>query len=355
MRLTALILQAMVLLVSLRALSVEHDLLGTLEKKQSVISGVLNPGSLSFNGQEIYNGKENYQGLLLNSIPVPIVAVSGLKTFYTSTDSANLELEWLDDDGNKKPILKVQYPALTEFKTDADRLYFKFNEQVSEARLDSKVVNLQEASLDIDNFKEWVNEAHTLELISKKNTSQIYNLDFRKQRSELLTSRSLSFSQGRGPYSANVHPTSYGLNARLLNEYNVSFDVGVYLSKVSYEMGYGSFANPVTQRTGQLMGRYGYNPFFTNAGGFSLKRVTVGVQSEIINYARESLYVTSFDGQNTDKAEFWWLQGGPFIRWEPLQYRDWGFFINMDFRIYRTYTDMSSDGDAFSFGISYYF
>lgn len=355
MRVAAPALQIALLLFSISAFSIEHDLLVTLDKKQSIISGVLNPGSLSFNGQEIYNGKENFEGLLLNDTPVTITPVSGLKTFYTTTDQTNLELDWLLADGSKKSILKVQYPALTEFKTDTDRVFFKFNEQVASARLDSKEISMQDPIVQVENFKEWLSEIHTLELISDKKTSQIYNLDFRKMRSDLLTTRSLSFFISSGPFSANVKPTAFGLGLRQLNERNISYDVSIMVSRVTYDVGPAASASPVMQRAGQLRGRYGYNPFDTNAGSFSLKRLTFGVQSEIISYVRESLHVMPIDGVNSDKADIWYLQGGPFFRWEPLQYKEWGASLNFDLRIFRTYSDISSDGDNVTLGVSYYF
>lgn len=340
--------------------SKERDLSSTIEKKQSVISGVLNPGSVSFNGQEIYNGKENFSALLVNKEPVKINSVFGLQTFYFNTDETSLELEWRTLDGKNRPLLKVEYPALTEFKTDANNLYFTFNGQVSGARMDSQEINLQEINLQdsmlqIDNFKTWINEGHTLELVSKKNVGQIYNLDFKNLKSDLLTTMSISFSVGDGPFSANEKPTAFGLSVRLLNEYNYSFDCGVYLSKVDYNMGSGNFINGVTQSAGQLKARLGYNPFEVNFGGFSFRRLTFGAQSEIINYKRKSDFASNIDGQDTDIVSLWYLQGGPFLRWEPVQYKDWGFFLNFDFRVFRTQSNISSDGDVKTFGLSYYY
>jgi hypothetical protein len=249
----------------------------------------------------------------------------------------------------------VQYPALTEFKTDGSRLYFKFNENVSSARLDSAEIDVKNSAFEFDNFKEWLGETHSLELSSKSSTSQIYNLDFRKMKSEFLTSRSLSFLLGGGPFSANVKPTAFGIGLRQLNEDNMSYEVNVMVSRVAYEAGSGSSVNPVMQRAGQLRGRYGYNPFDTNPGSFSLKRFTLGVQSEIINYVRESLYPMPVDGIDSDRADIWYLQGGPFFRWEPLQYREWAVSFTVDLRIFRTYSNISSDGDSGTLGLLYYF
>lgn len=333
----------------------EHDLLDALQQKQSVISGVLNPGSVSFNGQEIFNGKENFAALLINKVPVKINSVSGLQTFYVSTDETSLELEWQTHDGKQVPILKVEYPALTDFSTDGNLLRFKFNEHVSSAQLDSKEVNLQESSVKIENFKTWLGETHALELMSKNNVGQIYNLNFAPIRSDLLTVKSLSVSIGDSVFSANEKPTAIGASLRFLNENNFSWEAGIYLSRVDYIMGYGSSVNPVTQSAGQLKGRYGYNPFYTNPSGFSIKRLTLGVQAEIINYRRKSEFPSMIDGRNTDAVDFWFLQGGYFLRMEPFQYKAWGFSLNFDFRVFRTELDLSGNSETKSFGLSYYY
>ena len=357
MRRTALtdLLQVAILLIGLNAFSKEYDLSETLQKKQSIISGVLNPGSVSFNGQEIYNGKENFAALLINKAPVKITVVSGLETFYVSTDETSIEMEWQARDGKTRPVMSVQYPALTKFSTDGNRLHFKFNEQVSAAQLDSKPVNLQESSVEIGNFKIWLGEVHALELMSKNNVGQIYNLDFASIRSDLLTAKSLSLAVGDPVFSANIRPMAIGASLRSLNENNFSWECGIYLSRVDYDMGFSGPINKVTQSTGQLKGRYGYNPFYTNSGGFSFKRLTFGVQSEIINYRRKSDFASMIDGYNTDTVDLWYFQGGGFFRWEPMQYKEWGFFVNFDFRIFRTETNISSDSDTKTFGISYYY
>ena len=336
--------------------SKEHDLLDTLQQKQSIISGVLNPGSVSYNGQEISNTKENFAALLINKIPVKINSVSGLQTFYVSTDETSLELEWQTKDGKHVPILKVQYPALTEFSTDGNRLHFKFNEYVNAAQLDSKEVNLQESSVKIDNFKTWLGEVHALELMSKNNVGQIYNLNFSPIKSDLLTAKSLSVSLADSVFSANVKPTAVGASLRFLNENNFSWDIGIYLARIDYEMGFTGATNSVTQSTGQLKGRYGYNPFYTNFGGFSFKRLTFGVQAEMINYNRKSEFPSNIDGySDKDTVSLWFLQGGYFFRWEPMQYKEWGIFLNFDIRNFGAQSNISSDSDNKSLGISYYY
>lgn len=335
--------------------SKEHDLLDTLQQKESVISGVLNPGSVSFNGQEIFYGKENYAALLINKVPVKINSVSGLQTFYVSTDETSLELEWETRDGKHVPILKVEYPALTDFSTDGNFLRFKFNEHVSSAQLDSKEVNLHESAVRIDNFKNWLGETHALELLSKKNVGQIYNLNFSSMRSDLLTAKSLSLSVGDSVFSANIKPTAVGASIRFLTEDNFSWEAGIYLAKVDYVMGFGSSVNNVTQNAGEFKGRYGYNPFYTNPSGLSFKRVTLGAQSEVINYRRKSDFASTIDGRNTDTVDIWFLQGGFFIRYEPLQYKEWGVFLNFDFKVFRTEENISGDGDTKLIGLSYYY
>ena len=333
----------------------EHDLFDSLQQKQSVISGVLNPGSVSFNGQEIFNGKENYTALLINKVPVKMSSVSGLQTFYVSTDETSLELEWETREGKHVPILKVEYPAITDFSTDGNYLRFKFNEYVNSAQLDSKDVNLQESSVKIDNFKTWLGETHALELLSKNNVGKIYNLNFASIKSDLLTAKSLSVSVGDPVFSANVRPTAFGASLRFLNEDNFSWEAGIYLAKVDYAMGFGSSVNNVTQNTGQLKGRYGYNPFYANPSGFSFKRVTLGVQSEVINYRRKSDFPSMIDGRNVDTVDFWYAQGGYFFRLEPMQFKEWGLFLNFDFRVFSTEAEISGDRDAKTIGLSYYY
>ena len=96
--------------------SKEYDLLKTLDKKQSVISGVLNPGSLSFNGQEVYNGSESFAALLINKVPVQIKAVGGLKTFYFMTDETSLQLEWKTLSGQIISVINQKAVGLIEFR-----------------------------------------------------------------------------------------------------------------------------------------------------------------------------------------------------------------------------------------------
>lgn len=351
----AWLLHVFILLIGNVVISKEIDLSETIKKKQSIISGVLNPGSVSFNGQEIYNGKENFAALLINDVPAKITVISGLDTFYVSTDETSIELKWQTREGKTRPLLNVQYPALIDFSTNGNRLHFNFNEHVSSAQLDSKEVNLQDPIVQIDNLKTWLSDIHALELISKDNVGQIYNLDFASIKNDLLTTKSLSLSLSDSVFSANVKPTAIGASLRFLYENNQSWECGIFLSKVDYAMGSSGFINNVTQNAGQLKGRYGYNPFYVNSGGFSFKRLTFGAQSEIINYRRISDYASMIDGYNTDKVDIWYLQGGGFFRWEPVQQKDFGFFVNFDFRVFRTEANISSDGETKTLGISYYY
>ncbi len=346
---------AVLIFSATNAYSKEYDLLDTLQQKQSVISGVLNPGSISFNGQEIYNGKENFAALLINNVPVKTNSASGLQTFYVSTDETSIELEWQTTAGKKISILKVEYPALTAFSTNGNRLHFKFNEQVNTAQLDSKEINLQESSVKIENFKTWLSEVHALELTSKNNVGQIYNLNFSPIKSDLLTAKSLSVSIADPVFSANIRPTAFGASIRFLYENNFSWEAGIYLTRIEYEMGFTGSGNAVVQSTGQLKGRYGYNPFYANPGAFSFKRLTFGLESEIINYNRKSEFVSNIDGRNTDLVNIWYLQGGCFFRWEPVQFKSWGLFLNFDFRIFSTESDIFGDKDIKAFGLSYYY
>ncbi len=361
--------------------SKEYDLLKTLDKKQSVISGVLNPGSLSFNGQEVYNGSESFAALLINKVPVQIKAVGGLKTFYFMTDETSLQLEWKTLSGqaisvinqkavgltefkrnsdkiyykSEEQIFRVQHPALTEFKTDGNNLYLKYNEHVAAARLDLKKLDLQDASYKIENFKEWLETSHTLELTAADNIGQIYNLDFRNLKNELLTTKSIAYSFGDSGFSSHEKPAAIGISWRHFKENQMSYETGLFVSNIYYEMPYGSLINKTKQSMWQLKSRIGYNPFYTNFGEWNYKRLTFGVVGEVINYNRESDYPTGLEGSMVDRFDIWYLQGGPFFRWEPLQYKKWGVFFNFDVRIFRTNESVSSDGDVKSIGFSYYY
>lgn len=333
----------------------QHDLLPTLQKKQSVISGVLNPGSVSFNGQEIFNKNENYKALLINKKPVTTKSVMGLETFHVSSDESTLVLEWLTHDGKTLPLLKVSFPAVTEFNTDSGSLFFGFNEFVTGARLDSTEIDLQKGTLPIDNFKSWIDSVHTFELRGENNAGQIFNLDFQALKDEILTQKSLTFSTGDGPFSANEKPTAVGVSLRILKENNVSYECAIHVAQVKYVMGTPPSSNPVTQATGQLKGRAGYNPFDSNYGGFSFKRWTLGLQAEVINYKRESEFASMIDGQDTALVNTLYFQAGSFIRWEPYQQEDWGVFFNLDLTQMGTNLGLSHNWDIKTFGIAYYF
>lgn len=333
----------------------EYDLLNSLQKKQSVISGVLNPGSVSFNGQEIYNKNENFAALLINQVPVKTRSVMGLETFHVSTDETSLVLEWLTHDGKTLPLLKVSYPAVTKFSTDTSKLYFKFNEFVSQARIDSTDIDLQSGIFPIDNFKKWIDDSHSFELLSQSNTGQIYNLDFKSLKTELLTQKSLTLSTGEGPFSANMKPTAFGVSLRILNENNVSYECAVFVSQVMYTVGTAPSTNRIMQAAGQLKGRAGYNPYDTNFGGFSFKRITLGLQAEVINYKRESEFVIWIDGQFTTVVDTLYFQAGTFIRWEPYQQKNWGVFFNFDSTQIGANSGLSSNWDTKTFGVAYYF
>lgn len=345
-----------ILLTATSAISKEKNLLETLNEKHSVISGVLNPGSVSFNGREIYNGKENFSALLINNVPVKINSVSGLQTFYQTTLETSLELEWQTLDGKVRPLLKIENPAVTAFKTDGDKLYLRFTDSVSAAKLDSKDIDLKEPQLRLDNFKNWMSETHSLELFSKNNNGQIYNLDFKNIRSDLLTSKSLSLATSDGPFSGNIKPQSVGMSIRILDEKSFSYDFGIFLSRVDYEMGSGNAVNRVTQSAGELKFHFGYNPFDANSGGLNIRRLTLGVQTDLINYRRKSDFSAPYlDGINSAEGDFWFLQGGAFFRWEPLQYKDVGFFITLEFRNFRTSTMVTNDEMVKTIGLTYYY
>ena len=126
------------MLYSLTGLAKQTDLISSAKTKSAIISGILAPASLSFNGQEIEQSAESYQALLLNDAEVRITEVGGLKTFYVTADKRSIDLKWKKANAETKVILKVEYPTITEMKLIRNNIFFKFNTVTNEARLDTQ-------------------------------------------------------------------------------------------------------------------------------------------------------------------------------------------------------------------------
>lgn len=335
------------------------NILSFAKPKRSVISGVLNPASLSFNGQEIYQSQNSFEALLLNEKLVPTIEAGGLKSFYLDVEESSIDLKWKKSETELIPILKIEYPAITDLEYNKNKIRFKFNGTTKEVLLDSEKLQIidDRAEYKIENVAQWLNEVHVLELASDKKTSQIYNLDLKLKRSDLLTLKNWEFTESDAPFWGNGRPSSFGLGYRIQDENRNSFEYIFSVALVNYTMSYfsGGSGNSITQSALQGKVRYGYNPFETNSGEISLKRVTLGASSELIHYKRRSTFVTSVDGINADNVDLVFLQGGFFIRWEPLQYDKYGLFFCLDQRIWYTLPTIESDSTNKFVGFSYYF
>lgn len=330
------------------------SLTAAAEKRKSVISGVLNPASISINGQELQQSNNSYSGLLINDSLAKINEVSGLKTFYEVIEGDNLDLKWKTENSTVE-IVKILYPAVEEMELVHDEFQIKFNELTKKALYDNKPLDVQNARVEVPSANAWIDEPHTLELFDEKNISRIYNLDFRQYKTDLLTSTSWSLVVGDAPFSANKKPTAIGASVRVLNERNYSHDFLFAAAKVNYIMGEPPSTNEAVQETLELKYRWGYNPYTTNSGNIDIKRVTLGLFGSVYHYNRSTTFPTSIDGFNGSTAETWFLNTGFSLRWEPLQIGNFGTGVQFDFRIYRSNSDISSDKDMKYFFISYYF
>lgn len=347
-----------ILITTLSVHAKEADLLPSVQSKRAVISGVLNPASLSFNGEEIYQGNESFAGLLLNDKRVETKEVSGLQTFYLNIEDSSIDLKWEKSDHETKPILKIDYPSLTELKFNRNKLNLKFNSFTSVARLDSIELPLKDQKTDfkIENVNTWMDEIHTLELTSPKKTSQLYNLDFKSFKNELLSYTSWIFYSGESTIPANKTADSYGIGYRKQNENRRSLEYSIHYGEVSYDLpdysGSG-FYNSAWQSGLEFRFRYGWNPFYTNLGEFSFKRVTIGLQTNLVNYKRRSNTTTSFDSFYTEQVNVVYAMGGLNIRLEPLQYDRFSFIFNLDFNMFRTLNLNRGDMDKVLLGFAY--
>ena len=333
------------------------DILTMAKPKHGVISGVLSPASLSFNGKEIYQSSDSFEALLLNDQLVPTTDSAGFKTIYLEIEDTSIDLKWKKHNGEIVPLLKIEYPSVTQMNFVNNKIIFKFNTITSEARLDSENLKLsgKTAQFTAEHISNWFSETHTLELFSEKKTSQIYNLNFNAYKNELLTIKSWSFYRGDAPFFSNENSDAYGFGfrtqyeSRRSLEYIFSFSQSTY-SNLNFFPG---SMNNITQNALLSQIKYGMNPFDTNLGDINYKRVTLGLQAEVIRYSRHATFATNIDGVNSDKAEIWYAQGGGFFRWEPMQYENYGLALGLEFRILRTQADVSRDGDRKFLGLTY--
>lgn len=332
------------------------DLSWAAQKKKTVVSGTLNPGSLSVNGQEVTQSQESFKDLLVNGTSAKITEVSGLQTFYEVVEGDQMNLQWLTAGGEKKDILTVSYPSVKEMIFKDNLLILRFNELTRKVRYDGQEIQLSDPTvIPVTDTETWVSEPHTLELSTDKNVSLIYNLDFKSIRTAMLTHRSWIVYSGDPPFSANVRPPLYAAGARILDEKNFSREVVVGGAKTTYGLGPQPTASEATQQVVLVEFRYGYNPFKTNLGTIDVKRVSLGLQGALVYYERESTFPTYMDGYSETHIKTVFNQGGFFVRWEPLQYKDFGFLLHLNQRVFRSQDNIQSDSTTHYFGLAYYF
>jgi len=333
------------------------DLSWAAKKKKTIVSGTLNPASLSVNGQEISQSTDSYSELLINGSSAKINEVSGLKTFYEVVEGDQIALQWQTPAGDKKDILTVAYPSVKAMTFKDNTLVLRFNELTRRVRYDGQELELKDPTVvPVKDTERWVSEPHTLELSADKNVSLIYNLDFKSVRTTLLTQTSWAIYSGDAPFSANVRPPLIGAGARILDEKNFSRELFAGGVKTSYDVGPAGSTSPVTQQAIIVEFRWGYNPFRSDPGTVDYKRLTFGLQSAVVNYKRESQWPMGMDGYYNDtKVDTWFTQGGLFWRWEPVQYKDFGFILHLNQRVFKSQDNISSDNSSHYFGLAYYF
>lgn len=330
------------------------DLTSSAEKRKTVISGVLNPPSISVNGTEIKQTPAIYSSLVVNDEEIKTNDLGGLKTFYAVFEGDQIKLQWKTPKGQLVPILEIAYPAVTKMELKHTDFVMQFNDKTKKAKYDGKEIDVKNSKIKILSTSEWIDIPHTLELYSEENISRIYNLDFSQHKTDLLTAKSWSLFTGDSQFWGSRPTSTVGVSSRILNEQNRSHELFAGFAKTYYGLGYASYSNYTTQQTVEIKYRYGYNPFPTNSGDIDYRRVTLGGHFSLINYKRESDYTTWFDGYNSNKVDTWFHQGGVFARWEPIQYGNFGFSFTFDLRVYRSTHSISSNHDIKSLGISYY-
>ncbi|AZZ35293.1 hypothetical protein CIK05_00230 [Bdellovibrio sp. qaytius] len=333
------------------------NLTDAAEKKKTIISGVLNPPSISVNGSEISQKQAKYSALLINNSEAKTTDVGGLQTFYEVIEGDQVLLQWKTKKNQLVPILEFSYPAVTKMELMHTEFVMQFNDKTKKAKYDGDDIDVKDPKIKVPATLSWIETPHTLEITSDENISRIYNLDFKKFKEDLLTMTSWSFSWGDPEFQGNNRPRMFGVSSRVLNEKNYSHEIFAGAAKTKYTAGEGSpWANEIMQQAVEFKYKFGYNPYQTNSGDINIRRVTVGLQAALVNYQRTSGYQTNWmDGYNDKKVDTWYHQGGFFVRWEPLQYKNFGFFISFDHRVYRSQNNIQADSTLSTFGISYYF
>lgn len=333
------------------------DLTEAAEKKKTIVSGVLNPPSISVNGIEIKQKSATYSALLINGQEVTTTDAGGLKTFYAVIEGDQALLQWKTAKNTLVPILEISYPAVLKMELKHTEFVMQFNEQTKKAKYDGEEIDVKDPKIKVPSTIEWIETPHTLELLSEQNVGRIYNLDFRKKKEDLLTQPSWTISLGDAQFQGNNRPSTLGVSSRILNQKNYSHELFAGVAHTEYEIGAGQpWADKIEQRTIELKYKWGYNPFQTNSGDVNYRRVTLGLHVSLINYHRNSNYMNMWmDGYNDTSVDTWYHQGGYFVRWEPLQYGNFGFSLSIDHRVYRSQNSIMSDSTIKSFGLSYYF
>lgn len=333
------------------------DLTDAAEKKKTIISGVLKPPSISVNGSEIPQKNANYSAVLINNNEVKTTDVGGLKTFYEVVEGDQVLLQWKTNKNALVRILDFSYPAVTKMELQHTEFVMQFNDKTKKVKYDGEDIDVKDPTIKVPATLSWIETPHTLELLSEENIGRIYNLDFSKYKEDLLTMTSWSLSRGDSPLRGNNRPSILGVSSRVLNQKNYSHEVFAGVAKTEYMMGAGTtWAENIEQRIFELKYKFGYNPFQTNSGDFNYRRVTIGLQGSLINYRRHSNYeLVWLDGYNNTSVDIWFNQGGYFVRFEPFQYKNFGFSLAFDHRVFRSQQTIHSDSTLSTFAISYYF
>lgn len=341
-------------LTTATAYAEEIDLSPYVEKKQFILAGTINPPSISLNGQQLNAPNGAFKNLYVNSKLVPITVTENLKSFYHSVESDSISLDWEKLNGEKTNFLNLQFPSLTRVTTNGYQLQWNFSESVTKAKLDAEDISLEKPVTPMQNIKKWVKNPHVLELSSPNNMSQIYQLDFSSYQRELFRRYSASYSLGEPSFNAFWESVSSGFSAAIHYEDDRYLDINYYYSEKDRTFDSGSTTRPINQKLYELKSRYGYQLFNSNWNDFDLFRLTFGFQGQISRYLRTSTITDSFDGYTSDKVDSSYAVVGAFSRWEPLQYKNFGVSVTIDFPLYAT-LGTSRISTAAYFSLNYYF
>lgn len=333
------------------------DLTGAAETKKTIISGVLNPPSISVNGSEIMQTPGAYSAILVNGRELDLTDAGGLKTFYEVAEGDQVVLQWKTKKNKLVSILEFSYPAIKKMELLHTEFVIQVNDKTTKLKYDGEDLDIHNPRIKVPSTIAWIETPHTLELFSEEKISRIYNLDFSKYKEDLLSMASWSISMSDPPMQGNQRPQMFGVSSRTLNKNNYSHEVFAGVAKTTYTVGDSTaWQDEVTQQIAEFKYKFGYNPFHTNSGDVNYRRLTLGLHASLLNYHRTSNYMTVWlDGYNDNKADTWFYQGGYFVRWEPVQYKNFGFFVSLDHRVFRSQNTIRSDSTLKTFGISYYF